>query len=107
MYIPDYAYQKEPNRENLWSIINTLAKDEFKEYIDEKVESRKLEQIKNQNLGVRAQPEFIHLFEHSQSVSTMKGNPVFLLDYQKQVKIKSWLKFWKSKRMLVNIMISF
>ena len=93
MYIPYYAYKKEPNREKPWNIINTLAKDEFKEYIDEKVESRKLELINYQNLGVRAKPEFIHLFEHSQSVSTMKGNPIFLLDDQKQVKIKSRSKF--------------
>ena len=56
MYIPDYAYQTEPIREKQRNIINTLAKDEFKEYIDEKIESRKFEQINNQNLGVRAKP---------------------------------------------------
>ena len=63
MYIPDYAYQKELKREKLWNIINTLAKDEFKEYIDEKVESRKIELINNQNLGERVKKS-INLFEH-------------------------------------------
>ena len=64
-----------------------MAKDEFKVYIDEKIESRKLELINNQNLGLRAKQEFIHLFEYSQSVSTMRGSHFILLDYQKQVKV--------------------
>ena len=47
---------KKSQKEKQRNIINTLAKDELKEYIDKKVESRKLEQINNQNLGVRAKP---------------------------------------------------
>ena len=98
MYIPDYAYQKEPNREWLWNVINTLAKDEFKEYIDEKVESRKLELINNQNLGVRAKPEFIHLFEHSKSVSTMRGKSHFLVRLPKASKDQKLVKVLEEQK---------
>ena len=98
MYIPDYACQKELNREKLWNIINTLAKDEFKEYIDEQVESRKLELINNQNLGVRAQPEFIHLFEHSQSVSTIRRKSHFFVSLPKASKDQKLVKVLKAKK---------
>ena len=40
-YLPLYEYLKEPNKEWLWNIINTLITKEFHEFIDEKVEQRK------------------------------------------------------------------
>ena len=37
-YLPDYEYMKDPNREWLWNLINTLINKEFQEFIHIKVE---------------------------------------------------------------------
>ena len=51
-YLPDYEYSKEPNREWLCSIINSLIAEEFQEFIQIKINNRKHELIKSQNLRV-------------------------------------------------------
>ena len=98
MYMPDYAYQKEPNREWLCNIVNTLIKDEFQEYINEKVENRKLELINNQNLGIKAKPEFINIFKYSQSVSTMRGKSHFLVRLPKISKDQKLIKVLEEQK---------
>ena len=84
-----------------------MVKDEFKEYIDDKVESRKLELINNQYLGVRAKPEFTHLFEHSQSVSTMRGKSNFFVKLPKASKDQKLVKVLEEQKRVVNIMLNF
>ena len=76
--IPDYEYSKEPNREWLCNLLNTLIPEDFKDFITEKTEIRKQELIKNQNLVINAKPEFIDIFQKSQVVSLMKGRSHFL-----------------------------
>ena len=78
-YLPDYDYCKEPNREWLCNVINTLAMDEFQSFINIKIENRRQEMVKNQNLGVKVRPEFIHIFQKSHAVFTMKGKSHFLV----------------------------
>ena len=46
-YLPDYDYCKEPNREWLCNVINTLAMDEFQSFINIKVEKRRQEIVKS------------------------------------------------------------
>ena len=77
-YLPDYDYFKEPNREWLWNIVNTLVPQDFQSFIKEKIEIRKNDIIKSQNLGIQAKPEFISIFRKSQAVSSMKGRSHFL-----------------------------
>ena len=77
-YLPDYDYFKEPNREWLWNIVNTLVSQDFQSFIKEKIEIRKNDIIKSQNLGIQAKPEFISIFRKSQAVSSMKGRSHFL-----------------------------
>ena len=48
-YIPEYEYSKEPSREWICNIINTLIPQEFKEYIDQKINERKQSILDNQN----------------------------------------------------------
>ena len=50
-YLLDYEYSKEPNREWLCSIINSLIAEEFQEFIQIMINNGKHELIESQNLG--------------------------------------------------------
>ena len=77
-YIPDYDYQKEPNREWFLNLVNTLLEDDFKDFINDKWRAREQKVIKSKNLGVTVQNEFIEIFKNSKSISTSKGKTYFL-----------------------------
>ena len=72
-YLPDYNYFKEPNREWLWNIVNTLVPQDFQSFIKEKIEIRKNDIIKSQNLGIQAKPEFISIFKKISSCFINEG----------------------------------
>ena len=96
--LPEYEYWKEPNKEWLWSLINTLITKEFHEFIDEKVEQRKFDLISNQNLGIWVKPEFVNILKMSQAVSTMNGKSHFLARMPKQSKDKKQIGELEDKR---------
>ena len=77
-FLPEYSYNKEPNREWLCNMINTLITDEFQEFIKMKVEKRNKEIISSQNLGIKATSEFVEIFKRSQSISTTNGKSHFI-----------------------------
>ena len=85
-YLPEYDYNKEPSREWICNVINTLIPREFKEFIDLKVEERKKSIIDNQNFKITAKPEFLQLFKESKSVSLRKGRSHFLSRMPKKTK---------------------
>ena len=85
-FLPKYDYNKEPNREWLCNLINSLISDKFKEFINIEIKRRNKELITNQNLGISARPEFIEIFRNSQSISTMKGKSHFLVRTPKPTK---------------------
>ena len=78
-YIPDYEYTKEPNRDWICNLVNTLLQNEFKAFMTEKLSFREAKIIKDKNLGIIAKPEIIDIFKNSKSISTSKGNSNFLL----------------------------
>ena len=96
-YLPDYEYAKDPNREWLCNIINTLMREEFHKFIQEKINKRKQELIKSQNLGVKAIPEFVNIFRRFQAVSTMKGKSHFIVRIPKENKDKNIVKKFEEK----------
>ena len=61
-YMTEYEYSKEPNREWVCNVVNTLLSDDFKEFIDQRVNERKQSFIDTQNFRITAKPEFIQLF---------------------------------------------
>ena len=97
-YLPDYEYAKDSNREWLCNIINTLMREEFHKFIQEKINKRKQELIKSQNLGVKAISEFINIFRRSQAVSTMKGKSHFLVRMPKENKDKKIVKKFEEEK---------
>ena len=76
-YLPDFEYDKAPNREWLWNIVNTLIPSEFKDYIEQKVIEKKVSIYKSQNLCTMIKSEFVEIFKNSQSVSIIKGKSLF------------------------------
>ena len=67
-YLPEFEYNKEPNRPWLWNLVNSLVSDDFQNYIDEKVKL-----IEQQNLRMTINPEFVNIFKSSNAISSEKG----------------------------------
>ena len=74
-YLPEYQYDKEPNREWLSNFVNFLIPEEFKVYIQVKVD---------QKVRFNRKSEFEDLFMKSKVVSTMKGKSHFLTRNRRQ-----------------------
>ena len=91
-YLPDYTYAKEPNREWVWNVINTIIPGDFQAFIEEKVNERKQYLIESQNLGISVLPEFQNIFKNSQAVSTVNGKSYFLARFPKVTKNQSKLQ---------------
>ena len=99
-YIPDYKYCKEPNREWLWNVINTLIPEEFQSFISHNVMQRRAELIKSQNLSITAKPEFISIFRNSQLVSMHKGRSHFLTREPKLSKDKTTISNFEEEKQI-------
>ena len=78
-YLPEYEYQKEPSREWIWNLVKTLVHNEFQSYVQDKLNKRESELIKNKNLKISATPEIVDIIKRSKAVSTSKGKSHFLL----------------------------
>ena len=77
-YLPEYEYSKEPSREWLWNLVNSLIPIEFSEFVKEQVSLRKTTMLSNQNLCITAKKEFVDIFRTSKAVSLEKGKSHFL-----------------------------
>ena len=86
-FLPEYDYLKDPNREWLCNIVNTIIPDKFQKYIDLKIEERKLQLINSQNLGISVQPEFIKLLNNLNQYQLLRENHIFWQEFPNQQKI--------------------
>ena len=84
--LPKYSYEKEPNREWLCNVVNSLLTREFNEFIESKENIRKQVLIQSQNISIAAKPEFIKIFKNSESISNSKGKSHFLARMPKPTK---------------------
>ena len=91
-YIPEYKYDKDPNREWICNVVNSLVPLEFQEFVNIKVDQRKESIVKSQNLGTNVLPEFVSIFKSSNSVSLQKGKSHFLIRNPKETKQQMRLK---------------
>ncbi|CAI2366382.1 unnamed protein product [Moneuplotes crassus] len=78
LYLPDFSYDRELNRECVCNVVNTLLPVEFAELITLKVKERNEEVLRKQNLMLEAKPKFIKLFQESKAISLKKGKSHFL-----------------------------
>ena len=85
-FLPKYSYNKEPNREWLWNIVNSLMAGQFNKFIETKIDTRNIDLIQSQNIGISTKPEFIEIFKKSQSISSVKGRSHFLVRDPKPTK---------------------
>ena len=78
-YLPEYEYNKDPQREWICNVVNTLLHDKFKEFIASSMRAREKKLVQNKRLNVVALPQFIKMFANSNNVSVSKGRTHFLL----------------------------
>ena len=78
-YLPDYDYDKEPQREWLWNIINTLVPEQFHAFVSMALQSREKKLIAQKDLKVNALPQLLDLFSKSKNLSIFNGRSHFLL----------------------------
>ena len=95
--MPDYEYSKEPNREWLYNLLNTLIYEDFKTFTSDKIEIRKQNLIESQNLEIKAKAESIDIFKRFQVVFLMKGKSHFLTRISRITKDKKIYKILKKK----------
>ena len=58
----DYDYHKEPNRDWLCNVINTVIPDKFKEFINKKTKERNKKLGESHKLKINADRYFIDFF---------------------------------------------
>ena len=78
-YLPEYEYRKLPSRPWLWNVLNTLLGDKLKLFVQEKMKVRVKHVVNRKKLNVMALPEFIDIFQKSNSTSVQKGRSHFLI----------------------------
>ena len=83
-YLSEFEYNKEHNRQWLWNLVNSLVSDDFQNYIDEKVKLRRQKIIKQQNLRMIINPEFVSIFKSSNVISSEKGKGHYLTGLPKK-----------------------
>ena len=77
-YLPEFEYHKDPNRQWLCNLINFLIPEDFQDFIDNKVKLRRQSIIKQQNLKMTINPDFVNIFKSSNAISSEKGKSYFL-----------------------------
>ena len=85
-FLPDYDYLKEPNREWLWNMVNTIIPEKFQNFVQAMVEERREQLIDIQNLEISVQSKFKNIFKSFQSISTIKGKSHYLTCLPKSTK---------------------
>ena len=102
-FLPDYNYQKQPNREWLWNILSRVIGERFRDFIKQRQQEMTDYILDNKKIKIRALPEFIKHFQDSTSISTHNGRTHFLTNLfgnKKwgiilKIKVKS---YWKQRR---------
>ena len=85
-YLPDYEYSKEPNREWLCNLVNSLFHYDFTYFVDARVQQRRIKMLQNQNMCITAKKELVEFFKSSKSLSLEKGKSFFLARASKENK---------------------
>ena len=78
-YLPAYNYNKLPNREWLWNMINSITETKFKNFVNSAMLNREKEMIIRKDLNVSAIPEIVKIFKTSNNVSYTNGRTHFLM----------------------------
>ena len=86
-YLHEYTYDKLPNREWLWNVVNTISGRKFKEFVQTALNKRETDIFINKGLNVSAIPEIVKNFENSKNVSYNKGRTHFLIS-SRSIKLK-------------------
>ena len=77
-YLPEYSFDKLPNREWLCGVVNTISGASFKAFIHTVLNNREKSILINKSLNVTAIPEIVQIFANFKYVSYSKGRTYYL-----------------------------
>uniref|UniRef100_A0A7S3JAA4 Uncharacterized protein n=1 Tax=Euplotes harpa TaxID=151035 RepID=A0A7S3JAA4_9SPIT len=98
-FLPEFSYDKEPNRDWLCNLVNTAVEEKFKNFISEQRKKREQKIIAHKNLAVDALPEFVNIFKKSTEVSTSRGKSYFVTrNYVPVLSKKRQVEFEKKQK---------
>ena len=78
-YLPEYEYNKNPQREWICNVVNTLLHGKFKEFIANSMHACEKKLVQNKRLNVVVLAQFVKMFANSNNVSVSKRRTHFLL----------------------------
>ena len=79
-YLPEYSYDKLPNREWLCNGVNIVSGVLFKAFIQTALNSREKSILINKGLNVTDVPEIVQIFANFKNVSYSKGRTYYLME---------------------------
>ena len=77
IYLLDYDYDKEPQREWFCNIISTFLPEKFDEFLSWALHKREKKFINQRGLKVNVYPQFVNIFSKSKNVSIFIGRSLF------------------------------
>ena len=101
-FLPKYDNLKDPNREWLCYIINSIISEKFQKIYWLKSRGEIKQLISSQNLGISVQSELMNIFKKSNSISTVKGKSHFQARMPKPTKDKLTIRKFKEERIELN-----
>ena len=105
-YLPDYEYQKQPNRQWWCNVLNTLLRYKFSVFVQQKLKDRVKHFVRKKDLNVKALPEFVNIFMKSKNISVQKGRSHYFLKMWGKRKLGEMEDDDKEKLMKANNTIS-
>ena len=86
-YLPTYKYVKMPNRDWLCNVLNTIAFDNFQNYVKHAYKERETSLTLTKGFTLSAIPEITKIFSNSNNISYEKGRSHFILrDFKRKRK---------------------
>ena len=76
-YLPEYEYQKEPSREWVGNLVNTLIHDQFQEYMNDKISEREAELSKQKTYSSMQLLKLLILSKDLMLFQLQKENHIF------------------------------
>ena len=74
-----YHYDKYPDEDWIWNVLNSIAHNEFQKLIKDALKDREKMIVMKSKMNVEAIPEIVNIFAKSQNVSVSKGKSHFLM----------------------------
>ena len=73
-YLPSYDYDKYPNRDWIWNVLNSIAHDKFQKLIKDALKSKEKMIVMKSRINFEIIPEIVNIFAKLQNVFASNEN---------------------------------